>query len=96
MPPGKPKSGLSQREVNPVPFIVAGVVLVVVLIFFFVIKPGMDQRKIEGEWSDPKNAALRGPGRPKDPAADALAAQLRAKELGNKPAGRGRRRDDNE
>jgi hypothetical protein len=69
------------------------VVLAAALGYFFVIRPGQVQAKIEKEWSTPEAAAARRDGRTRDQAKDQLVQQLRAKEGYGPSTGHTRRRD---
>ncbi len=69
-----------KKEINPIPVIVVAVLAVIVAGYFFFIRPGQVNAKIEKEWTTDQAAAQRGPGRPKDEAHEKLVEQLRAKE----------------
>lgn len=51
-------------QVNPIPVIVALVLVALGAGYFMFMKPAADEAKIAKEWNTPEQAALRGPGRP--------------------------------
>jgi hypothetical protein len=73
-------STLRNTEISPVPVIIAAVALVLVLGYFFWLRPSMEQARIAREWNSPQAAAQRGPGKPVNPAYRSAVQELLRKE----------------
>lgn len=102
--PGTRGGRMGQGQVNPAVIGILGAIGVVALIavvYFALIKPGRDAAAAQKDWVSPEAAAARAPGgKPKDASHEAFLDELRAKEHGGAapttapPAGRSRRRDE--
>lgn len=72
---------LRQAQVNPIVAIVGAVALVLVLGYFFWLRPAQQEDAIRNNWNTPEAAALRAPGgRPKNEEHERFVEQLRQKE----------------
>jgi hypothetical protein len=56
-------ANLRDKQVNPLPFVIALVVVVLGVVYFAFIKPAADDARIAKQWSSAEEAAKRGPGR---------------------------------
>ncbi len=86
-----PKGG--SNEINPIPVVVAAVVLAGALCWFLWLGPKLAADKAASNWATPEAAAARSPeNKPKNAAHESLVQQLREKEGGG--GGRARSRRD--